>query len=674
MAQRSASLRTQSPEQTIATLQDILREALHVQSSGSAFFADRALKELKQIRQDMTAGQINAGSRTAQISGTYGHVIDQLESLTKNADKTQSDMGKTIDSIKNAFPSSDTLIGALMTANPVLGYGVKLFRDISRSRRAAKVKDNDERKRRLSVLEQQAEFIESQFDVVEEQKEVAQQQMDVVSAEKKEKRTRSYVYKPLLEDIKTEISELKSLISDAGTLVEVDQADVQHTDALNNINETITNNNKNISTKLTRVDAANDKLEDNVVQLFGNQQPNLNQPDLQRISVNEEIQDGTEDLIRVNEDGTDRIVDAVNALSDNQEKEAARQRRKEKLERSRLTVTPYSSPSHVESNAVSEGKGSPFLGLLAALRGLGMLGILGTGAGLLTALVSPIKALFSLVGTLGSMLLKLGSKLLLPAAIIGSIYKFFEGFFEADKIIGKNDSQISTTERIVAGVSNLLSSIVNMVDGLLEWTGYDVIDTEGLTKKIFDFFMSIPEKVSSMIDAITVSMSNAYDKAVGSVVSVYDEVVDSFKELYNTITGKIDKWIEDFNNMSLYDWLFSDTENTNDSNTPMFGDNMPAGEIKAFDYESPEYKDTVKTQYENYGRGFGEISGSMLERNLKTKEIDDITAQAIATRIAKEQQKAIAVNAPTANVTSVNNTIMQERNTGNMNPRLKLAQ
>lgn len=599
MIKRSQDLQNEkNPEVVITKLQTLLKEAIVMQASGSKFFADRALKEIKFIRNELARGQINGGAKTAHMTMMYGQIIDQMEDITKQAAKTQGNMDKAIGTIKAAFPSVDTLVGALMTANPVMGYGVKVFRDIMRSRKEAKAKDLAEKKKRLATLKEQEALIEKQVDLTEAQEKVAEEQKTEIKEKKRESK-KGGLYRPILEEIKKEISDLKASIHKSETVEP-------------------TYNGASAAEQLS---------------LFA-------QLETEKV---------VEDLAEVEKENADKIVDAIHEIVENDQQERKEEKRKSKLTRVSGTNKMYTAPEAVAHQGTKEKDGGPFASILGFMRVLTMLGAIGGTAGLLSTLIAPIGALFSFLGSLGGMLVRMMPALALPAVIITAIYEFLDGFFNAAEILGKPENQVSIGDRILVGVSNVFGAVARLFDYLLELIGIDIFDTTDITKKIYEFFMSIPENVTRMVDAIAEQIERSFDEAVGTVTKVYDKIVVKFVELYDAITGKLDKWINDFKNTDMLSWM-----------TSMWGDEDTGTVSPATPFKAPG------------SATFNPFVDSPSARTNAVRSMDSIATQVIQEK-AKQQTGAVGINAPTANVTSVNNTIMRDRPTNNSNPRYRMA-
>lgn len=479
-ASRSNSIRNeQDPAKVAAQLESILFETINMQNTGSREFQIRALKELKQLRSDMTTGQINAGSKGHQYVGLYSHVIDQIENLTRDNERTNGALVNGIGSIKSSMPSTDSLVAALMTANPIVGYGAKIMRDIARSRKEAKARNAAESKKRLTMLKEQEKYLKSQLE--------AQEETTTDSPEQTQDELERGIYLSLLEEIRDEMKLLESYWRGDGDRLS------ESTEVIDNQLET---------------------LDDHLVEQI----------------------DSAEDM------------------------EAARIRN-ERLSRLDPEISgDLPIVDQVDTSAQRENKGGLLEGILGAplrlLKGLalgfvgvitGIAGIFGIraavgGASFLAKLLSPIKALVGFVFNVGKFALSLGSKILLPAAVLLSLFDFFDGFFNADEILNKNDSDITLADRVLVGISNVIARFGELLDTVLEMFDIDLFDSTDLTKTIYDFFVSIPDRIGSMLESIMGSITTAIDDSITKVKSIVNSIIETFNKVYSAIEQKITDW------------------------------------------------------------------------------------------------------------------------------------
>jgi len=468
-AKRSNAIRKETDTDKVTQqLEAILMESINVQNSDSKNFQVRALKELKQLRSDMITGQINAGAKSNQYVGVYSHVIDQLEEMTASTIETNSGLMDGVGSITNSMPSTDSLVAALMTANPIVGYGVKIMHDLTKSRREAKRHKRDEQKRRLSALKGQEEYIKSQLTMQDDQQDVIDGQLDG-----KGEKGFGDIHSKLLVEIRDEIKRLELALKEGDDVID------------------------------SHLESVDDHLGDQI----------------------------------------DQAADLDYA--------ARRESKLSRLEEPKDDAIPIIE--NLTTNAQSEKKDG-IMGMLGGAMGvfrliaagfmgfattLGALFSLGAGGGLLAKMLSPIKSLVGFVFSIGKMALSIGSKLLLPAAVLLAIFDFFNGFFNADEILGKHDSELSLGDRILVGIANVIARFVKIIDGVLEFFNIDLFDTTDLTKRIYEFFTAIPEMVTSMFDSLMVVVKGAFDLFVKSLNYVMSLPMKAFNWYFKTVTDAV---------------------------------------------------------------------------------------------------------------------------------------
>src|SRR5690554_6903700 len=169
-ARRAVRMRDSEPEQVANIIQRAMQQAIVLQKSGDDKLAKLSAKELRQIRKDLIAGQVDAGAETEIIVGKISGLLDTIDEVDQQIKKeNRKAVQSALDGIKDNIPSSDTIMSAIMTANPILGYAFKMFGDLSRSiknRREqiaeAKREEAEERARRLDMYDENGNLIERQ--------------------------------------------------------------------------------------------------------------------------------------------------------------------------------------------------------------------------------------------------------------------------------------------------------------------------------------------------------------------------------------------------------------------------------------------------------------------------------------------------------------------------------
>lgn len=238
---RAVQMRKETdPEVVSRTLETILKEAIALSTTEDGAMSRAAVKELQQVRRGMLAGQVNAGEKTAQYVGAFSGVLDQVDEAAKQASsEAAEERSEMRSSLAENLPSSDTMISAIMTANPLFGYTLKMGRDFTQTakrnaekRRAREKREAEIRKERL---EQQENVLKQQMETDEMVRENALEE-DQPSSEQN-------VYQSLLEEIRDEVARLNEVINQGN-----EQEQVQD-DRLERIHET----NEDIVSQLEKI-------------------------------------------------------------------------------------------------------------------------------------------------------------------------------------------------------------------------------------------------------------------------------------------------------------------------------------------------------------------------------------------------------------------------------------
>lgn len=528
---RSMSIRDEAdPEKVADILEQVVKESIHLQNAGDKGFQKKSMEELRQIRRDLVSGQINAGAKTDQMVGVYSSVIDAIDSMEKKTAEQSSSYKDTANALKKSIPSTDTLISALMTANPLVGYGVKMVRDLTRSGAERRKAEKAEAMKRLAILREQEKYLTEQF-----------KQLDDNETPGQDKGNQN----PVKEKLTPVETDGKGTTTDPDVVVNVDTPNEKpskstgrkgiYDSVLTEIRDEIRKLESYWApTDTTRVDAANDpKFEQN-----GKVVDELTRVTTAIEDLGAQSVENTKDLIRADEELEDR------------------RDRDDKLERMKDTST-NNNPVPLLDQVTSKNKTDPdkegglFSGIMGgAMRALAgvVMGVVGGFSGILAAfaaggvlstMLKPFSAVIKFIGGIGRLAMNLGTKVLLPIAVIKSIYDFFDAFFNADQFLKKNDSQISIKERISLGFANVLAKLTEMIDYVLNLFGLDLIDTEGLTVKIHEFFMGFPKMVTDMIEWLQTTTVDMYNSAIASVTEKYKDIKTSVVETFNKLVDDV---------------------------------------------------------------------------------------------------------------------------------------
>lgn len=477
---RSIKLREETDPEAVANiLEQILKEAVHVQSSGSRSFQKRALQEMKQVQKDLVHNKIGAVNDSAKYVGLYGHVIDALESFSGESDKNRKIFDDNLGSLRDTIPSSDTLIAALMTANPLLGYGVKMMKGMATSSNERRKARREESNRRLELLQKEASWLEEQLKQTEEQAAVTEIQEDNAKQEKRRySRRESQI--ALLKQIRDEIKVLQGNMGHVGS------------------DPSLATNGEDPMDLLVR-------------------------------EMND-LEDALNAANKVEEESTDKIIHAESEAEELDDRQAKLERmREDSADQGNIFDDPPPGPVNEQEN----NNNNIMLGLLQGpmkiLKGaiFGLIsffsGIVGSiaGLGLMGALLAPLKGLFSLVfglAKIGLKVAKFGGFL----AIVGSVFDLIEGFLNPEPIANKDN--VTLGERIRAVRANVVAGLVKSVDQLTDMFDFskDWIDSEGIEKTIYQHL----DKVEGAIVDTYMGFVNFY--------------VDSFKGIRNILTSEND--------------------------------------------------------------------------------------------------------------------------------------
>lgn len=259
---RAIRMRQQTdPEVVSKTLDTILHEAIALSTSGDGVMSKAAIKELRQVRKSMIAGQINAGQNTGAYIASFSAVLDQIDQVSKEVqDEAKEERTEYRSSLMGNLPSTDTIISAIMTANPLLGYSIKIGRDLMASSKKAntdkKQREKLEAQKRKERLEQQEQLLLEQLKTDEMQKENATEEHKQLT------QRRRGIYRQALEEIRDEIKRLNHKLSGEQVIetTEGEQLLIEKLDSNNDaLISTLESNTKSTNTKLEKIDETNNK-------------------------------------------------------------------------------------------------------------------------------------------------------------------------------------------------------------------------------------------------------------------------------------------------------------------------------------------------------------------------------------------------------------------------------
>lgn len=631
---RSNALRNETDPTKVANiLEELIKESIHLQNGGDKGFQRKSMAELKQIRRDLVAGQINAGDSTGKMTVIYSSVIDALSKAEQEGSKGMQAYEKTAESLRKSIPSSDTLISALMTANPLMGYGVKMVRDMSRSSAEASRRAKLEAAKKIALLREQEAFLAEQFKAAEESTQLTEEaakaaeegQKKKDKSDKRRKGSNQHtVYKDILESINREIKMLVDIWSD----------------------EPVT------------------RIEDAIKELS---------------------------LQQAEEAEKTRIAN---------EEAAEKARREGKLDDMGDTDTtrgPIPLPDDIDSNGVRDpeheaGAGGILSGIMGSIGKMFLTGVAGLFAaggalaagGLLATMLKPITGIIKFFTGIGKVATKLAGKLLLPVTVIMAIYDFFDAFFNASEYLGKADDQISLGERISLGIANVIASFIGIIDSVLELFGIDLIDMDGMTKAIHDFFMGFPDMVLKMVNDVTTYVTDmyadvsksistkieeikkgiieTYTGVVDKIMGVFDTITSTFKNVVETIEKKFAEWKQTISNIPGIGPLFS-----SEPTEPLKLDPV------AIDSASQDLKDlTSSTNLLRINEGVATMVPLAPQEQSTGSQAASNNVQRAERQTQAAAPSPLMVNAPTTTVNNINQGGGQKAtNTSNPNHKFR---
>jgi hypothetical protein len=471
---RSIQLRgMDDPAQVTALLEKILKEAVVAQASGSRTFERKAIAELNQIRQDLVAGQINAGGSKDAMVGIYSHLLDQMNGMQKDNKKSASVSNKAFKQLSNSIPSADTFISALMTANPLVGYGVKIARDIMRSTKVGADDQKAEQAKKLKNLKAQEKYIKDQLKVLAVEESAAKKELDAatikdkVSKKPAEKRD---VYLKILTDIHIEIQKL--------------------------VNEWMgTSNQTSISPDSLNIDPSNIPI------IIGLDQ------------VEEEIAAQS----RLEEKLSHEEIKAIEDQDKKDDRDSTLERLKDDSEGSgKLDLSPVNDAMAKEKG----GFGKLLEGLIAPIMLVMRTGLMALGGAMLAAFTTVVA---------------------IPALIATAVYKLLDGFFNAERIIGKESKDITMFDRLKAGVANIWGTIFKIVDWVTNLFGFDFFDSKDIEKKIYRAFDDLQNYIVKSFEKVTAYGKEKFNSALESATKIYDDIFGMIDNTSKFITGKYDQ-------------------------------------------------------------------------------------------------------------------------------------
>lgn len=165
------------PAEVAQILDTVLLEVIAIREATGGRIGKNAVRELRDLRSDMIAGHVDAGADSGAYMAKFSAVLDTLEKadhpgkLSREGGSNMSSGGSSIGgfSLSDVIPSPDSLISALITANPVLGYTTKIARDFFSSM-GERAKGEQERvKTAIEEAKAKAQLLEEEIEATQDQ-------------------------------------------------------------------------------------------------------------------------------------------------------------------------------------------------------------------------------------------------------------------------------------------------------------------------------------------------------------------------------------------------------------------------------------------------------------------------------------------------------------------------
>lgn len=624
---RSIKLRSElNPDVVASTLETIIKEAIMLQSFKGTSLEKNSTSELRDIRRLLLTNKIKAGEKNTEFVGKISVILDQLqhneiEEHNSNDEEPKKNgvVSRVASSVGGNVPSLNTITSAVITANPVVGYGMKMLLDMSKSRQKNAVDNKKQNKLKLENLKKQEKAILEQINAfngqtninVEEQKQLDQNKKKKTESTKTNKR-RTGIYADALKEIQDNIKSVEKLLDDGKRNSKestTNKTTFNRTDSsTNNSNEnnklvnrlsSITNNNSSDTTN----DQNNQYIRKNENRFFKSKKVlNTNEHNLNSISNTSNNSNSFSKMSPINKldnKNTDKTTTTLIKISDTLDvidknistlvKSSNDERRKNRFKDGQNSLDnsgknrfkASKTAGNVLASKDDDSKGSIFGALFSSLlsgmaakvlnafkslaKPLGLITDLAKSIG--TVFMKPFIAAFEFIGGVGNKIsgfvskvvdisksiirpfesiittvadvakpifkvIKTVGRLSLIVDVVMGIYDFFDGFFNAGKILGK--ASVTLFERFKVATASLISGILEPINWLLSWIGLDFYDgsKEEMTKSI----INLGDKIS---DTVVNFISNISDFITGWFNETWDKIKNFGSNVWSYTGGKV---------------------------------------------------------------------------------------------------------------------------------------
>lgn len=163
-------LTTKDGEELITEIRNAMARHQKILATGNTKIIKRSKEEMELIRRMVRAGSANVGSMRDNILTSLNNSVIQTETaLSKISDLQESTVKKVSTSIKDSLPSADSIMGAVSIANPLLGFGMNVFKGFVDRSKQAKLEAQTHAEKLERIIET---GVDSDEELVEDNKEL----------------------------------------------------------------------------------------------------------------------------------------------------------------------------------------------------------------------------------------------------------------------------------------------------------------------------------------------------------------------------------------------------------------------------------------------------------------------------------------------------------------------
>lgn len=156
--------------------------------------------------------------------------------------------------------------------------------------------------------------------------------------------------------------------------------------------------------------------------------------------------------------------------------------------------------------------------------------------------MSGLGKVFAPIAKVAGFVGKLAGKVIPFVAVLTSIYDFFDGFFNADKILGKTWESLNLADKISAAVGNMLGSLLGIFDWIAGLFGFDTNIGETVKTAVAKGLSTISNGIISFIEGIwdivsklfTGDFSGAWDSYKDMTSKMIDGVFSGVKAVISS--------------------------------------------------------------------------------------------------------------------------------------------